>query len=200
MLTAAQYRTLEFIQGYIAEHAYAPTTQEIADGINIKSRGVVYRYLKALATSGRIKLLPNRRRNIELIEPQAANEEWSIPLMGRIAAGEPIEAVPEYDRINLAGMLLGINRFALKVKGDSMIEEGIFDDDIVICEHSSTARDGQIVVALIDNNEATLKRLYKQKGDTVLLVPANSRHKPMEFDGSRVKIQGIFVGLLRYSR
>ena len=196
MLTLGQRRTYDFIKKFLAEHDYAPTAAEIAAGTGIKSRGVVHRYLKALAAAGKIHLTPKRHRNISLIN-EAIVAGRSLPLIGAIAAGSPIEALADADPIDLSKIFLGDKRYALTVKGDSMIDEGIFDGDIVVCEQADQADSGQIVVAIIDNQEATLKRLEKTMTGQVVLHPANERLEPMVFDANRVSIQGIYVGLLR---
>lgn len=195
MLTRTQQKTYNFIQSYIDEHGLAPTAAEIAEGIGIKSRGVVHRYVKALESAGLIDLVPNRHRNIRL--HTAANDN-TLPLVGKIAAGSPIEAVQDNETVDVANIFLGDNRYALKVQGDSMIDEGIFDGDIVVCEQSDTARDGQIVVALIDENEATLKRFKRTVDGRISLIPANINLQPMLYTADRVKVQGVYVGLLRY--
>lgn len=202
MITLSQRKTYEFIRQYIDQYGHAPTIAEIAEGIGIKSRGVVHRYVKALQDAGLLHIAPRRHRNIELTD-QALTKPQSpdhvlLPLVGAIAAGQPIEAILDQDPINLADIFLGDNRYALRVKGDSMINEGICDGDIVVCEHSNTAKNGQIVVALIDNERATLKRLYHDAGNThVTLVPANDTLKPMKYSAERVTVQGLYVGLLR---
>ncbi len=193
MLTVSEQKTYQFVKDYLGNNQHPPTTAEIARGIGIVSRGVVHRYLKALQAKGYIKLTPNRHRNIILIE----HREGSIPLMGCIAAGNPIEAVEDNETIDVASMFIGKNRFALRVKGDSMIDEGIHDGDIIICESAVTADDGQIVVALIDQQEATLKRLYHNNDRTLSLLPSNPQHKPQIYSSDRVEVQGIYVGLLR---
>lgn len=196
MLTLGQRRTYEFIKQFLDEHEYAPTAAEIAAGTGIKSRGVVHRYLKALAAAGKIHLTPKRHRNISLINEVVTG--WkSLPLMGSIAAGRPIEAIADADPVDISKVFLGDQRYALKVRGDSMVDEGIFDGDIVVCEQADQATNGQIVVAIIDNEEATLKRLEKRYDGKVVLHPANERLEPMIYDASRVTIQGIYVGLLR---
>ena len=195
MLTAAQHRTFEFIKVFMATHGYAPTTGEIATGIGIKSRGVVHRYVSAIAHEGLVTLIPHRRRNIKL--NKIAMDSPGLPVMGRIAAGSPIEAVLDPETLDIPALLQGPNRFALRVRGDSMIDEGIFDNDIVVCERSDTAVDGQIVVALIDEREATLKRLRSGPNQSISLMPANEAHTPQVYRAHRVKIQGIFIGLLR---
>ncbi|MCB1827393.1 MAG: transcriptional repressor LexA [Coxiellaceae bacterium] len=199
MLTLSQRKTEEFIRKFFDKHGYAPTASEIAEGIGIKSRGVVHRYLKALEEAGRIALTPKRHRNIRILDPVKTllADLTPMPLLGSIAAGQPIEAIPQQDSIDVASIFVGPNRYALKVKGDSMIDEGILDGDVVICERANVANNGQIVVALIDQEEATLKRLESKQG-MVTLHPANSRLKPMEYDSDRVTIQGIYIGLVRF--
>lgn len=198
MLTLAQHNVYRFIQQYIEENNIAPTTGEIAQAIGIKSRGVVYRYIKALEQAGYLVLTPNKRRNISIKKMQPT--ELAIPLLGKIAAGQPIEAVHDNETVNVTNLFLSPGRYALRVKGDSMLDEGIQDGDIIICQETQTADNGQIVVALVDNEAATLKRLQKNKDETVTLLPANSQHAPQTYLHSRVRIQGIFVGLLRFSR
>ena len=196
MLTLSQRKTYEFIQRFFVSHAYSPTAAEIAQGIGIQSRGVVHRYLKALENAGMIALLPKRHRNIQL---SAAPSSQSLPLVGTIAAGRPIEAIEQQEVVDVTSIFLGPNRYALKVAGDSMIEEGIFDGDIVVCERSQTAQHGQIVVALIDYQQATLKRLHYNSDHTITLQPANPTHQPMVYAAHRVEVQGIYVGLLRFT-
>jgi len=195
MLTRAQQRTLDFIREFFKKNQHSPTTAEVAQGIGIQSRGVVYRYLKALADANRIKLMPNRHRNIQLLNE---NSEFSIPLLGSIAAGHPIEAVADNEFVTVTDIFSGPHRYALRVKGDSMIEEGIWDGDLVVCEHATRAHNGQIVVALIDEQEATLKRIrYSNDNHTITLIPANPSYQPMHFPADRIRIQGIYIGLVR---
>ncbi len=200
MITLSQRKTYQYIKRYIETKGHAPTTAEIAEGIGIKSRGVVHRYIKALQDAGLIQLSPKRHRNIELTTKQLTmpqQQSNQLPLIGAIAAGQPIEAIIDHDPINVVDMFLGENRYALRVKGESMIDEGICDGDIVVCEHSNSANNGQIVVALIDNESATLKRLYHEGDNTITLVPANQKLKPMTYDADRITVQGLYVGLLR---
>ena len=125
---------------------------------------------------------------------------FSLPLLGRIAAGQPIEAIPGEEEINLSEFFVNHNRFVLRVAGDSMIEDGILDGDMVVVEKRDTADNGEIVVALIDGAEATLKRLHKNRDGTVTLRPANSRMPPMRYSAVRVRIQGVVVGQFRSYR
>ena len=195
MITLSQRRTFEFIKQYFEKNEYAPTASEIAKGIGIQSRGVVHRYLRALEVAGLIALTPKRHRNIRLM-PQPSQQSL-LPLVGIIAAGQPIEAIEQDESIQVADIFLGADRYALKVKGDSMVDEGILDGDIVVCQKSEIAEEGQIVVALIDRQEATLKR-FQRSGQYILLIPANTKHKPMSYEAHRVEIQGIYIGLLRF--
>lgn len=199
MLTTAQHKTLSFIRQFVAGHGYAPSLAEIAAGIGIRSKGAVHRYVQALADAGYIRLVPGRKRGIQLTD-EAASELLSLPLLGRIAAGQPIEAIPGRDTVNLAEFFLGPERFALHVRGDSMIDAGILDGDTVIVEHRETARDGDIVVALIDNQEATLKRLKRRTDGAVALIPENRAMSTMVYSAARVSIQGVVVGVMRQYR
>ncbi len=196
MLTRGQHRTLEFIKQFMENHDYAPTAAEIAAGTGLKSRGVAHRYLKALVDAGKIMLTPKRHRNITLLTDEDQSGFRGLPLLGAIAAGQPIEAFEDADPIDVSKIFLGDRRFALRIKGNSMIEDGIFDGDIVVCEHADTAENGQIVVALIDQEEATLKR-FEKRNDEVVLHPANETLKPMIYAAKRIAVQGIYVGLLR---
>lgn len=198
MLTMKQNQVYQFIRSYIQQHQHSPTVEEIAEGIGIRSRGVAYRYLKALTKAKVIELIPNRRRNIRLpIDKSDPSLAASIPILGKIAAGQPIEAITQNEAIELSDIFVGPDRYALQVVGDSMIEEGIFDGDIVICQQSEQARHGQIVVAVIDQEHATLKRLHYHPNQQIALLPANLNHTPQIYDADRVSIQGIFIGLLR---
>ena len=203
MLTPRLRDTLSFIRGYLAQHGYAPLLSEIALGIGIQSKGVVHRYLQDLASEGHIEILAGKHRGIRLIESKYSHQDrvsWSLPLLGRIAAGRPIEAIPNHDRIDLAEFFIGENRFVLKVQGESMIEAGILDGDMVVVEQCDRASDGDIVVALIDQEEATLKTLRHNGDGSVMLIPANSQMPPMIYPAERVAIQGIVVGQLRSYR
>jgi repressor LexA len=194
MTTPAQQRLLNFIRQYLAREGFAPTLTEITLGLGLRSKGAVHKQVQALAQAGAIRLLPGRKRGIELLED---TQPFTLPLLGRIAAGCPIEAIPGQDTLNLAEFLLGPDRFALRVQGDSMIEAGILDGDTVIIRHQDSADDGAIVVALIDNEEATLKRLRHLDDDRIMLLPENSRLQPMVYPAQRVAIQGVLVGQLR---
>ena len=196
-LTNKQQLTLDFIERYIAKHAVAPRLQEIAEGIGISSRGVAHRYVQALDDAGYIRTGEGRHRGIQLLKPNPHRVESVLPLLGKIAAGKPIEAIPGEDQLDLRDFF-GHNNFAVRVQGDSMIEAGIMDGDTVIIEFRETANDGDIVVALIDETETTLKRFKRShKGRYIKLIPANSEMEAMVYEASRVRIQGVLIGQLR---
>lgn len=199
MLTVKQREVWNFIQNYFRQHGCSPTASEIAQALNIKSRGVAHRYIRALESQGLLQLVPNRHRNIvinpplQTIKPQ---QTWMLPVMGSIAAGEPIEAVHSVEMIDIGEWLIHKDHFALRVKGDSMIDEGIHDGDVVVCKSATHAENGQIVVALIDNYRATLKRFFLAGNQQVQLKPANQEMESLVYDMDRITIQGIYLGLL----
>ncbi len=196
MLTDSQQRTLDFIQAYILRNGHAPTYPEIARGIGIQSQGTAHRYVKALVDMGHLVNEEGSHRGLRLPD-EVMEQGMSLPLLGRIAAGQPIEAISGHDAINLNQMFGGENRYALKVSGDSMIELGILDGDTVIIESSNTAPANAIVVALIDGYEVTLKIYRPLSHNRVKLIPANASMDAMIYPAERVQIQGVLVGTLR---
>jgi repressor LexA len=194
MITISQKKAFEYIQRFIQEHNHAPTMAEIARGIGIKSRGVVHRYVTALANEGLITIIPGHRRNIKLPKQSIPN----LILKGRIAAGSPIEAIPDNEVLDIINIFLGPNRYALKVKGDSMVDEGILDGDVVVCEYCEVPPDGKIVVALVDHRDATLKRIKYNDDMSITLIPANNKLSPETYLSERITIQGIYIGLMRF--
>ena len=195
MVTPVQQKVYEYIQDHIGEHGYSPSLSEVARGIGIspKSISLISRSIHALAAAGRLKLDKKGYRKVQVVH----GGSLTLPLMGRIAAGVPIEAIEDRQSVDLGGLLRERDHFALEVRGDSMVDEGIFDGDLVICRHASDAREGDIVVALIDSLEATLKRISYQIADRITLIPANTALKPKAYLPHRVQVQGVFVGLLR---
>jgi repressor LexA len=196
MLTPAQQRTLDFIRQYYVRQGFAPTLAEITLGLGVSSKGSMHKQVQALAEAGAIRLTPGRKRGIELTDEDEA-QAFTIPLLGRIAAGHPIEAIPDQENLNIAEFLLGPGRFALLVQGDSMIDAGILDGDTVIIQRQDTANDGDIVVALIDDESATLKRFHRRVGNKLELAPENKSLRPLIFEAHQVRIQGVLVGQLR---
>ena len=195
MITQSQHKTLSFIRQFIARHDYAPTLAEIVTGLGLRSKGSLHKHVQALADAGYLHIASGQHRGIQLTQ-QAEAQMHSLPLLGRIAAGQPIEAIPGEDTLNLTEFLLGPDRFALRVQGDSMVGAGILDGDTVIIERRDTAANDDIVVALIDNNEATLKRL-RHRGERIELIPENAAYQTQIYPADRVNIQGVLVGQLR---
>lgn len=198
MRTRREQAVYDFIRDFISQHGHGPLLSEIALGIGIRSKGTAHRYVQSLARQGLIHLHAGRHRGITLTAADPHRD--SLPLLGYIAAGLPIEAIPDQNNINLSEFFMGPNRYILKVRGDSMIEAGILDGDMVVVEHCDHAATGDIVVALIDDNEATLKYLHNNRDGSITLTPANSRMAPMVYNATRVRIQGIVVGQLRSYR
>ncbi len=226
MLTAKQHELLRFIQVRLEETGISPSFEEMKDALDLKSKSGVHRLISALEERGFIRRLPNRARALEVIRmpedatpaprstlvandavasgaavmksaPEPANDVIEIPLHGRIAAGAPIEALEGQNSLPVPAALLGPGEhYALEVSGDSMIEAGIFDGDFALVRRTDTARDGEIVVALVRGEEATLKYLHKDGGN-VRLDPANASYDPQVYGPGEVQVQGKLAGLLR---
>lgn len=216
MLTAKQKQLLLFIDERLKAGGVSPSFEEMKDALELKSKSGVHRLVSALEERGFVRRLPNRARALEVLKtPEAdvtrlvpkapprpaANDSEpdivDIPLHGRIAAGQPIEAVETTETLTLPTSLLGRgDHYALEVSGDSMIEAGIFDGDYALIARCDTAESGDIVVALVDGQDATLKYLRKH-GDMIRLDPANKNHEPQNYAARRVRVQGRLVGLLR---
>lgn len=194
----SERKTLQFIQAFVAEHGYSPKLQEIAKGIGISSRGTVSRYIDGLIDQGYLEKDQHKSRGLNLLKTALQGQPIApLPLLGFIAAGKPIEAVEQEEVLDLSSLLHGTDHYVLRVRGYSMQDEGILDGDYVICQSQKTANNGDIVVALIDECEATLKRLYWQPPDQIKLVPANEAMKPQLYHIDRVTIQGVVKGLFR---
>ena len=216
MLTPKQHELLLFIHDRLNRSGVSPSFDEMREALELKSKSGVHRLISALEERGFIRRLPNRARALEVVKmpevsasaaaatiavkpviPVPANDTIEIPLHGRIAAGTPIEALQGNEGFAVPAALLGPGEhYALEISGDSMVEEGILDGDFALIRKVDSARDGEIVVALIDDEEATLKT-YRREGRMIRLDPANSRYEPQRFDESRVRIQGRLAGLIR---
>ncbi|GMR20469.1 MAG: transcriptional repressor LexA [Gammaproteobacteria bacterium] len=194
-LTDRERETYQFIGDFHRRYGYTPKLKEIAENLGISSRGTVHRYLKALEAKGYIALTTGVARGIRLLDDTL--RPGCLPLMGRIAAGLPIEAIPDQEYIDLSEFFVGPGRYVLHVQGDSMIEAGILDGDMAVIKQCDGAENGQIVVALVDNQEATLKRLTDNGDGTITLFPANRTMTPMRYTCDRVKVQGVLVGQFR---
>jgi repressor LexA len=199
-LTETQKAILEYLDEYTRDHGIAPTHREICSRFGYSSYGTVYKHLKLLQEKGFLRRDWNQKRGIELIRaiPGAAGSERELPYFGQIAAGRPIEAVTGNERFMVPAHLLdpkGGDHYVLRVVGESMVEEGIYDGDYVVVLRRERAQPGEMVVALI-GDEATLKRYYPE-GPMVRLQPANAAMKPIRVPAKDVRIQGIVVGLMR---
>lgn len=197
MLTRLERRMLAFIGDYLTQHDHSPSLSEIGAALDINSRGTVNRYVHALIAKGVLCATPDKHRHLYL--PEQATRSTTLPLLGRIAAGRPIEAIAGEDTLDLTEWV-GPDRFVLKVCGDSMIDDGIFDGDYAIIERGDTAAEGDTVVALIDNTEATLKHIRYLPDDQIKLEPANAAYPAMTYPAERVTIQGVLATLLRRYR
>lgn len=197
MLTKSQKKTLDFITSYIDQHTLSPTLDEIAKGIGIQSKGTVSRYIDALINKGLIEKKKCFSRSIALVHHREEKSTPSIPLLGTIAAGSPIEAISDNDETDMATLLPGNNLYMLKVKGQSMVEVGIHDGDYIIIEKTDVAKNGDIVVALIDQAEVTLKRISFFNDGYIHLSAENKDMPPMRFHHQRVRIQGTLKAQLR---
>ena len=201
MITKKQLQLFDFIKEYVSENGVAPTFSEMQDYLGLKSKSNVHRLVNALEQQHMLHRTPKMARSIApegLTPPDAANDVVQIPLYGKIAAGLPIEAVAnETETISVPASMTGNGQYyALLVEGDSMINAGILNGDTVIIKRANQANDGDIVVALIDGYDVTLKRLRK-KATSIALEPANPAYETRIFTTDRVEIQGILAGLMR---
>ena len=197
-----QKQILDFISQYIQTNGCSPTLQEIADAMNLSSLATVHEHLQALERKGIIKRYDGAVRGIEVVDSSinASLTAVELPLVGYIAAGEPIEAIEnELATVMISSDMVSKSKrcFVLQVKGSSMINEGIMDGDYVVLKQQETAENGQIVVALIDNDFATLKKFYKEKDGKTRLQPANDNMDPIVVNSNQVKIQGVVTGIVR---
>ena len=197
-ITARQRQVYEFICRYLEANNQPPTIAEIGKQFQMTSPASVHSILSALEREGLIKRIPNVSRGIELVKQESEADEFEIPLLGLVAAGQPIEAILAHETVSAPKSMIGRGRmFALRVRGDSMIEENIQDNDIIIVSSQQTAENGQMVVALIDGNYATVKKFYREP-DFIRLEPANPQFKPIFIKTpERIQIQGVVRGLIR---
>jgi len=199
MLTTQEHNTLQFIRNYLAQYGYAPKFKEIGLAIGVTSQGTVHRYVQSLEDKGYIERSKGNSRGMSLVELPLVSAP-TIPLVGKIAAGMPIEAIEDQQELNLSEMFMGPELFALRVTGDSMMDAGILDNDYVIIKKQPVANDGDIVVAMIDKVEATLKRFKRKSQAEVALIPENAEMETMIYAAERVNIHGILVGQMRNYR
>ena len=193
ILTDKEQKTYDFILKYSAKYGRYPLLIEIAQGIGIKSKGVAHRYVKALEKANKLKKISNKHRGILLQE----KEPFFLNSLGKIAAGGPIEAITDQQKIELEYLFTNKKSYALKVKGDSMIDAGIYDGDWVIIEEGSKVYRSKVHVVLIDNQDVTLKYVEKINTKEIKLIPANKRFKEVTYPVERIYIQGYVVGQVR---
>jgi repressor LexA len=199
MLTEREQDTLDFIRHYVALHGRSPLVSEIAEGLGISSQGTTHRYIQALVDAGLLIRHVGRTRGLQLANTALESDlpSLKLPVMGKIAAGRLVEAVADESEIDLGDMFIGQDRFVLKVNGDSMIDKAILSGDYVVVQSQQTANHGDIVVALVDGYDATLKTLLLNSDGTVTLMPANVNYEPVTLPSNRVAIQGVVMGQLR---
>ena len=202
-VTRRQKEVLDFIGDFVERHGYSPSFEEIARGLDLKSLATVHKHITNLQSKGALQRGHNRSRSIDVLpmpKPgRAAAVRERLPLMGRIVAGLPVEAVQTNESISLADIVGSKEVFALEVRGDSMRDDHIVDGDYVLVERTRAARDGEIVVALVRGSETTLKRLFTE-GPTVRLQPANAEMEPIYVPAAQVEVQGRVLGVLRRYR
>jgi len=204
-ITKRQREIYDFIARFVAEHGYSPSFEEIGEGTDLSSLATVHKHVTNLEKKGLLKRDYNRSRSIDVLPPRgalkksmevAATAAAELPLVGRIAAGRPVEALQNPETISLADFTRSKEVFVLQVKGDSMQDEAILDGDYILVEKTSVVRNGEIAVALLDGMESTLKRIYKE-GDKVRLQPSNAAMQPVIVPAAAVQVQGRVIGVLR---
>src|SRR5260370_15965781 len=204
-LTKRQKDFLDFLAGFLEKKGYSPSYEEIAEGMNLASLATVHKHITSLEAKHYLKRGFNQSRSLEISAKyydeqrmhRNAPPSFEIPLLGRIAAGSPVEAIAGRDTLNFSDFSGDPSTYALQVRGESMIEDHICDGDYVLVEHAKEARDGDIVVALVEGMETTLKRFYLESGDRVRLQPANASMQPIFVDRASVEIQGKVLAVLR---
>ena len=198
-LTKRQKEILDHVTAYIDANGYAPSFEEIADSFGYTSLATVHEHVSNLERKGYITKAYNQSRSIELVQGVATPAGVELPLLGQVAAGLPIEAVQDTETILVPPDLLrkGGKNFVLRVAGNSMIDEQIKDGDYIIVNSRNTADDGEMVVALIEGESATVKKLYRERGGQIRLQPANESVAPMYFPVDQVSVQGVVVGVIR---
>lgn len=202
-ITKRQRQVYDFISEFVQRNGYSPSFEEIGDGLGLSSLATVHKHISNLEKKGLLSRDYNRSRSIDLLPPKGrmkqamgVNPGVVLPLLGRIAAGQPIEAIERPETISLADFVRSKDVFVLEVRGESMQDEHILDGDYVLVEKTKIAHNGDIVVALVGNSDATLKRLYRE-GDKIRLQPSNAKMKPIIVPAADVEVQGRVIGVLR---
>ncbi|MCH7886734.1 MAG: transcriptional repressor LexA [Candidatus Marinimicrobia bacterium] len=198
VLTKKQRRVMDYIGSFQELNGYSPSYEEIAEGLGYRSKGTVHKHLKHLVEKGMITKQWNRSRSIEIVSEPSEIKAVNLPLLGLVAAGEPIVAIENpTEEISVPGDMIGFgSHYVLKVRGNSMIDEQIRDGDYVIVEERSNAESGETVVALVGGEEATIKKFYPENGK-IRLQPANEKMLPLILPADSVQIRGVVIGILR---
>jgi repressor LexA len=196
-LTKRQREILDYLNEFIQNHGYAPSLEEIGRRFNLSSLATVHKHLSNLQEKGFIRRAWNRSRSVELVPTRVGGRAVELPLLGYVAAGHPIEAVPGNETISVPDALIGKrDSYVLRVKGDSMIDEQIRDGDFVIVEDRKSADNGEMVIALVDGMDVTLKKYFQESG-RIRLQPANPTMQPIMLNPDQVQVQGVVVGVMR---
>jgi repressor LexA len=208
-LTRRQKEVYDFLARFVDKNGYSPSFEEIGEGLGLSSLATVHKHISNLEEKGLLKRDYNRSRSIDLLKPRGrmrqvlagtaspgAGSDMTLPLMGRIAAGRPVEALENPESISLADFTRSKDVYVLQVTGESMQDEHIVNGDYVLVEKTNTSRDGEIVVALVNGSDATLKRIYTE-GDKIRLQPSNATMQPIIVPAAAVQIQGRVIGVLR---
>ncbi|HEU4453172.1 MAG TPA: transcriptional repressor LexA [Longimicrobium sp.] len=197
-LTKKQRQILDYVESFVDGYGYSPSYEEIAQAFNYSSLATVHEHLTNLEQKGFLRKNYNKSRSLEVVRADLHAPALELPLLGTVAAGLPLEAVTEQETITVPhDMVRRGNNYVLRVKGESMIDEQIRDGDYIIVNSRQTADNGEMVVALVDGDSATVKKFYKESGGQVRLQPANPTMLPMYYPAERVQIQGIVVGVIR---
>lgn len=197
VLTKRQKELFDYLRDYIGEHGYAPTLEEIGEHFELTSLATVHKHLSNLESKGIIRRTWNHSRAIELVDEQRKVAAVELPLLGRVAAGAPIEELENADTISVPEELIGRRKtFVLRVAGDSMIEDGIWDGDYIVVEERSDADNGETVVAVVDGG-ATVKRFYRDSAEQIRLQPANEKLDPIIVSSADLQIRGVVVAVMR---
>ena len=204
-LTKRQKEVIEFLADFIEKNRYSPSYEEIADGLSLNSLATIHKHISSLESKGYLRRAFNQSRSLEISPRYAAEVEkrravetgLAVPLLGKIAAGVPVEAIANPEMLHFQDFAGNPGTYALQVRGESMIEDHICDGDYVLIQKTDAVRDGEIVVALVDGMETTLKRLYREPNGQVRLQPANSTMDPIFVAAANLQVQGKLVAVLR---
>lgn len=198
-LTKRQKEILDYLAAFIEEHGYAPSFEEIAEAFSYSSLATVHEHLSNLERKGYIRKSYNESRSLELVSRQSTQAAIELPLLGSVAAGLPIEAIESHETLAVPPDMVRRKKdnYVLRVEGNSMIEEQIRDGDYIVVQSQEVAEDGQMVVALVGGDAATVKKLYREPGNRIRLQPANATMAPIVVSANDVRIQGVVVGVIR---